>query len=125
MAGCDGPSGEAWSAPHNACVGTSSQTSCDSVSQTTCRYAFMLDSGDKASYFSGKFARSVGLKIEEPGLLVNLGMSAGSIINMINGLPLVDEVILQGILDTFTPDSPATIYTATHLLGRFQLTLVH
>ena len=125
MAGCDGPTGEAWSAPHNACVGANSQTSCDSVAQTTCYYAYLLDSLGKVGWSSGKFLAGSGLKVHEPGALAEIGLNPGDFVNKINGVLLTDEATLLAELAAFTIDAPATVFSVTHLLGKFQLSLSH
>lgn len=123
MANCNGPAGDKWDGTQ--CVGTSAQTSCDSVAQETCYYAFQLDSGGKSIYFSGRFAASQGLKVAEAGLLANIGISAGDWINKVNGVLLTDEETLIAELAPFTESDPAQVASQTHLLGKFQLELSH
>jgi hypothetical protein len=62
---CPGPDGTAWSSSQSTCVGNSN-TSCDSVNQSTCYYANLLDGG----WFGGTFDRTSGLfRIYNPGPL--------------------------------------------------------
>ena len=48
---CSGPDGTQWSSALNTCVG-GVNTSCDSVNQTTCYYAFLING---AGFFGGRF----------------------------------------------------------------------
>lgn len=123
---CSGPTGEEYSKPHRQCIGSAYQTSC--TGSETCFYGFSRashDAGDKSSWFSGRLVPGQGLKISVPDLLASIGISAGAIIDEINGEPLVDDMAIKQALLPFGPDTPATVYTATCLLGRFQLSLVH
>jgi hypothetical protein len=80
---------------------------------------------DKVGWFSGKFLAGSGLKIHEPGALADFGISPGDFINEINGVLLTDEATLLSALAGFTETAPATAGSATHLLGKFQVSLSH
>jgi len=122
---CSGPDNTKWESNVQACGGTSQQTSCDEQAQDTCYYAFLIDSGDKASWFSGKLISGQGLKIHTPDLLGTLGINAGDVVNKINGALLTDEASVINALAAFTETAPASVFSATHLLGKYQLSLAH
>jgi hypothetical protein len=120
---CNGPDGSKWAT--DSCAATSAQTSCSESTGETCYYAFCLDSFGKVAWFSGKFLAGQGLKIHEPAALADLGIGPGDWVNKINGVLLSDEATLLDELAPFTEAAPASIASATHLLGKFQLALQH
>ena len=120
---CNGPDGSKWAT--DGCMASSAQTSCSESTAETCYYAFCLDGFGKIAWFSGKFAAGSGLKIHEPAALADTGIGPGDFINKINGIVLSDEATLEAALAAYTEANPASVYTATHLLGKFQLTLTH
>lgn len=122
MANCGGPDGFKWDGER--CVSSSGQTSCDSVAGETCWYAFLIDGG-KVAWFSGRFIAGQGLKISDPSALASVGINAGDVIDRLNGVLLSGETILLAELAPFTETNPATVFSATHLLGKTQLTLTH
>lgn len=124
MSSCNGPDSSKWSDQLGQCIASAQQTSCDSVAQDTCFYCYLIDSGDKSSWFSGKFTGN-GLKIVEPDLLGNLGIAAGDIVNKVNGTVLTSESALLAALAPYTETAPASVYSATHLLGTWQVNLDH
>ncbi len=124
MAGCNGPDNTAGDG--HQCYQTQNMTSCDSVNgYSTCYYAFMLDSFGKVGRISGKLLFDTGLKIHEPGALSEIGIGPGDFIDKINGALLSDEAATLSALAPFTEAAPATVYSTTHLLGKFQLSLIH
>ena len=124
MAGCNGPDNTAGDG--QTCHYSSAMTSCDSVGgYTTCWYCYVLDSLGKVGWLSGKFLSGQGLKVHEPAALADIGVGPGDFINKINGVLLSDEAALTSALAPFIQATPATVFSATHLLGKFQLSLSH
>ena len=119
---CNGPDGTKWLG--DGCIATSAQTSCSELDAQTCYYAY-VEQLDKVEWFSGKFVAGSGLKIHEPAGLAALGIGPGDWINKINGVTLTDEATLLAELEGFTETAPATGLSATHLLGKWQLSLSH
>ena len=125
MSNCTGPTNESYNVALHSCVGSTQQTSCDEANQDTCYYAFLIDGGDKASWCSGTYVAGQGWKIHTPDLLANLGVNAGDIVDQVNGVPITSGDQLASLLNPYTEAAPASVFSVTHLSGRYQLSLGH
>jgi hypothetical protein len=108
---CTGPDQTKWDG--ETCVGTSHQTSCDSLNQATCFYAdLQFEEGGQGvisperQYCGGQFVDKSDcgdFRIDTPGPLAKLSVKAGDVVVKLNGKKPTAKVILS-----YTATKPAT-----------------
>ena len=101
---CDFPDGTKWDVGFEMCVAGARSQSCDSISQTTCDYAYLIDGLGGAGYLGGKLIDG-GFKVGIiPEFMEKLGIEPGDVIHKLN-----DAVLCEHNIGQYTPEHPGLI----------------